>query len=126
MNEELIGKLSYDLENHAKIVVFSLEGKYEREIFTIFQRLLPDIHIDYKLLVLVAYSKINNFKVYNSNITFRSIHQESFEILTKLYDTYEFTNRIVFVKEVMQYPSMLNYFKLGILTERELIEALLH
>ena len=42
------------------------------------------------------------------------------------YYLYEYTDQVNLITDNPQYPSMLNYVKTGLLTEDEMIEALLH
>lgn len=51
--------------------------------------------------------------------------EENLEIVNKYYFLYEYTNKVTLISDNPQYPSMLNYVKTGILTEEEMIEALL-
>lgn len=44
----------------------------------------------------------------------------------KLYNMYEFSNRVQLISLSSQYASMFNYLSSGILTEDEFIEALLY
>lgn len=46
--------------------------------------------------------------------------------LLKLYNMYEFSNRVRLIRESSQYASMFHYLSTGLLTEDELIEALLY
>lgn len=42
-----------------------------------------------------------------------------------LYFLYEYSDKIQFIIDNPQYPSMLNYVKTGLLTEKEMIQVLL-
>lgn len=44
----------------------------------------------------------------------------------KYYYLYEYSDNIQLITDNPQYPSMLNYVKTGILTEEEMIQALLY
>ncbi|MBQ3797423.1 MAG: hypothetical protein II842_14320 [Butyrivibrio sp.] len=46
------------------------------------------------------------------------------ECFEKYYYLYEYTDELSVIKDSLQYPSMLNYVKTGLLTKEELIEAL--
>ena len=52
--------------------------------------------------------------------------EAEFAAIQKLYHTYEFSDHIHFVALNDQYGSLFNYVKTGLLTEEEMIEALLH
>lgn len=55
---------------------------------------------------------------------FSIIKQDDKEAMLKLYKMYEFTNKLVVLSSVEQYPSILNYYRQGLLSVDELIEAL--
>ena len=44
----------------------------------------------------------------------------------KYYRLYEYTDKICHITNSLQYPNMLNYVKTGLLTEEEMIQALLY
>lgn len=44
----------------------------------------------------------------------------------KYYYLYEYSDKIQLIVDNPQYPSMLNYVKTGLLTEEEMIQALLY
>lgn len=48
------------------------------------------------------------------------------EKFLSIYYLYEFSDKIQFIIDNSQYPSLLNYVKTGILTEDEMIQALLY
>ena len=47
------------------------------------------------------------------------------ELYCKLYFTYEFSDRFTVITGSGQYPSLFNYLSTGILTEEEILEAIL-
>lgn len=54
------------------------------------------------------------------------ISHEVFDYIVNLYNMYEFTNKIIVFSDETMYPSTINYFSQGILSENEIIEALLY
>ena len=58
------------------------------------------------------------------NEKFSIIKQDEKEAMLKLYKMYEFTNKLVVLSSEGQYPSILNYYRQGLLSVDELIEAL--
>ena len=44
--------------------------------------------------------------------------------ILRLYQMYEFTDKIIVISDNYQYPNMFNYIRQGILTEDELVDAL--
>lgn len=58
------------------------------------------------------------------NDKFSIIKQDDKEAMLKLYKMYEFTNKLVVLSSEEQYPSIFNYYRQGLLSVDELIEAL--
>lgn len=54
------------------------------------------------------------------------ISHEVFDYIVNLYNMYEFTDRIIVLSDETVYPSTINYFSQDILSENEIIEALLY
>ena len=48
------------------------------------------------------------------------------ELNKNLYYLYEYTDDVNVIADSSQYPTLLNYVKTGLLTEDEMLEALLH
>ncbi len=68
----------------------------------------------------------NSESAINSMPELAIVTKEEFEEVKKLYHTFEFSNRIIDVSNSSNYPSLFNYVNQGILTEEELVEALLY
>lgn len=64
----------------------------------------------------ISYDNLNNLTCVNS---------AEKDIFEKLYYLYEYSDEIIHVTLNPIYPSMLNYVKTGILSEEEMIQALL-
>ena len=56
----------------------------------------------------------------------RSVSQNDFEKIVNLYYMYEFTDKLCVLLEDPIYPHMMNYVLQGIITEEELVEALMY
>lgn len=59
-----------------------------------------------------------------SNYTY--ISKEELQQIFDLYRTYEFTDKITVISDTNQYGSIFDFYKNGILTEEEVLAALLH
>lgn len=57
---------------------------------------------------------------------FRDTNDKQLYEFKKYYYLYEYSDNIQLITDNPQYPSMLNYVKTGILTEEEMIQALLY
>ena len=51
---------------------------------------------------------------------------KEYDSLLDVYNMYEFSDRITVVSERSQYPSLVNYLSIGLLSEEEFFQALLH
>ena len=60
----------------------------------------------------------------NENDKLAIIKQDEREAILKLYRMYEFTNKLVVLSSGEQYPSILNYYRQGLLSVDEVIEVL--
>jgi|GEM_PF-2817025 len=57
----------------------------------------------------------------------RILSQIEMDELISLYHLYEFTDKIIFLSEAQcNYPSLMNFVRLGILSEDEMLEALIY
>lgn len=66
-------------------------------------------------------SRLNNFlENYNELLS-----EEEINTFNKYYYLYEYTDSISVLEDNPLYPCLINYVKTGILTEEEMIEALL-
>lgn len=54
------------------------------------------------------------------------LDKDDLKNIEKYYYLYEYSDDITVITDNPQYPSMLNYVKTGILTEEEMIQALLY
>lgn len=54
------------------------------------------------------------------------VSREYVATITKMYCMYHFTDKIYMLSDALEYPSMGNYVHQGILSQNELIEALLY
>lgn len=52
------------------------------------------------------------------------ISSDEMRDILRLYQMYEFTDKIIVISDNYQYPNMFNYIRQGILTEDELVDAL--
>lgn len=72
------------------------------------------------------FEKIKKISVFdtkeNSFIDFNNLS----ELEKKCFYLYEYSDDLLMLDEGIQYPSILNYIKTGILTEEEVIQALLY
>lgn len=79
---------------------------------------------DIKKVLIVSDSKID-FISNNTNLHFYQINREEKDELLDLYFMYEFSEHITIVNNNPQYPSIFNYLSVGLLTNEDLIKALL-
>ena len=55
-----------------------------------------------------------------------SVSDELYESFLKLYYTYEFSNRILLLNQNSQFPSLINLYLAGMLSERDFLKVILH
>ena len=70
---------------------------------------------------------LNRIPQYNTRLEGRCdlITESDEDIFDKYYRLYEYTDDVVVLDDDPLYPGLMNYVKTGILTEDEMIEALL-
>ncbi len=77
-------------------------------------------------LRLKYWDKLGNPIVEHNKSDFKIFYANDIEGDSNLYYLYEYSDNIQLITDNPQYPSMLNYVKTGILTEEEMIQALLY
>lgn len=67
-----------------------------------------------------------NLKQARDNKYIQVISSSEMLDILRLYQLYEFTDKIIVISDDCQYPNMFNYIQQGILSEDELVDALLY
>ena len=91
---------------------------------------------DEKLLSLIykalVQSNLLGVEIWTYSVVFNNtgfiipISQKELEELRELYQLYDFSDKIIFISDSTQYGTLFNYVKTGILTEQEMVDALLY
>ena len=63
-------------------------------------------------------------KISAENVTYQCVNENMFIRIKKLFNAYEFSDRIQIISDTSLYPSIFNYVKTGIMTQDEAVEAL--
>lgn len=77
------------------------------------------------VLILMVDGTAQDLKTNNKNMDIKLITSEEYAFIKRVYDMYEFSDRISIVSTSSLYPSIFNYLKTGMLTEEEVFETML-
>lgn len=103
--EERIRRLLYSILIDKILVIFDDSDLNIRNIRKKFER------------IMIQRNLMNRYVIYGRK-------DKDYEFMISLYNTYEFTNQMRVVSNSVQYGTMLNYIKTGVITEEEYLETL--
>lgn len=103
--EERIRRLLYSILIDKILVIFDDSDLNIKNIRKKFER------------IMIQRNLMNRYVIYGRK-------DKDYEFMISLYNTYEFTNQMRVVSNSVQYGTMLNYIKTGVITEEEYLETL--
>lgn len=113
---EIICQLEKQMNDGKRVLIFDCQdvGLFMLLFKGIEKRSLSNIEIWHSLEDLTE----NGFS--------RRITTEQMDEVLKIYRLYDFSNKIAVISEEVQYGSLFNYVKNGILTAEEMVDAILY
>lgn len=68
----------------------------------------------------------HSIKGYSALRCTRFFSQEDINEILKMYFLYDFSDKVITISDSLQYGSLFNYVKTGILTKQEMVDSLLY
>lgn len=117
VSSSILRKIDNVLTDGYKVFVFSTEESISLKMI---EKILEN---DSKVYLIVPESfNCGNFPISN----FEVFSIDEMEYLSNVVRLYEFSDKIIFFSDDSVYPGIRNYVNQGILTEKEMVEALLY
>lgn len=118
--DEVIGTVERDLKLYDKIFLFDTADKKVFACMSYFCNSGQMRETPKKVLVM----GVGNISRAAKDC-YRPVTKQQFEDLLDIYDMYEFSNKFQYIGRQVQYGSLFNYVKTGLLTVGEMFEAML-
>ena len=113
---DIIYKIEYKINNGKKIIITDSQNKKIID-------LLCSGMIENDLSMMEIWHCIDSQK---DKKMLHHISEMEMNELKKMHCLYDFSDKIIFVSDSNQYGTLFNYVKTGILTEQEMVNALLY
>lgn len=121
INQSVLSDIEKYLSEYDRVLVFDNRKIPVMEFLEKLADYIRETPIRKKILLL-SVQKIGA----GNSLSYKQISSENYEMLFALYTMYEFSDRIQFVTDDIAYGSLFHYLETGVITEKELFEALLH
>lgn len=119
--------LKKGIEKYNKVFIWNISSEdiwctFVRFYNMIIEKEYDDIFIMYTICYNQKDRGLNNS---NDRIMVKQISMSDYDNIMNIYYMYEFTNKVQIIAENSPYPSIWNYFKTGLMTEKQIFEVLL-
>lgn len=126
----MLSEMRENIEKYNKIFIWNISSVDMWRWFKGFYKLIIDSSYTDILLAyttdFVPEDECEVLSVPDRRILMKKLDEQQVNGIMEMYHMYEFSNKIHVISENPQYPSMLNYVTLGVLTEEEFYKALLY
>lgn len=121
MLKRIIKQMETDLTVYDQILLVKNDTDEDMKLAESFLAFAVSWQTNKKVLILspVDFSEC-------SGVLYRKISKEEENSILKMYNMYEFSNRISVISHNGHFGSLLNYFETGVLTLKEMFRAMLY
>ena len=113
MNDRLYSKINTD-----KVLII-----YNVSTLSILRKIMNKMSDNIRIVMVCDEKDFNQAK---ENEYIQEVSGAEMHDILRYYLLYEFTDKMIVISDNLQYPSMFNYIQQGLLTEEELVDALLY
>ena len=111
---DIICKLEKEIKNGKRIII--INHQVDREFRDLIKRIKSDLNLE-------VWCCNNGAKIDNAC---KSLSRKEIDEIISVHRIYDFSDKIIFISDSTQYGTLFNYVKTGILTEQEMVDALLY